>query len=77
MTYEIIKDVPLPKDVNDGRRSYPFQDMEVGDCFRIPNTNDPLILNRVRVAASLYGKRHDKYFTVRVSTCDITTWRVR
>jgi len=77
MTYEIIKGVPLPKDANDGRRSYPFRDMEVGDCFRISDTSDPLTQNRVRVAASLYGTRHDKFFTVRVSEGGLTAWRVR
>jgi len=70
MTYEILKNVPAPKEGRGRPRLYPFPDMEVGDCFTITDTSDPRTDGRVRVSASNYGKSAGKKFSVnRVDEC--------
>lgn len=74
-SFIIDRDVPIPADDGRGRKSiYPFRDMLVGDSFFAIN-------NVLRRAASLYGKRHNKVFTVRKVTEDgvigYRCWRVK
>jgi hypothetical protein len=63
-------DIPLPR----AKRAcvYPFGEMEIGQSFSVPLSGDVLPnsktveYNRVRAAASGYGKRSGKTFALRI-----------
>ena len=71
MTYEISRAVPIPK----ARVLYPFPQMEVGDSFLVEGPHDKVAGSRLRSAASDYGRRHGKAFSVRVEGDDLRVWR--
>jgi len=66
--YQIEKNIPF----STGRHRFPFREMEVGDSFQI-NPNDR---RRVASAASYYGKRNKKKFSIRMSPESTRVWRV-
>jgi hypothetical protein len=70
MTQETLKNAVMPVSKKGRPRVYPFQDMEVGDCFTITDASDPRTDGRVRASACNYGKRASKKFSVnRVDEC--------
>jgi len=66
MTYKIEKGVPFAK------KGYPFGEMEVGDSFLA----DAALLERLRSAASMFGKDHNKKFATRQVPEGVRVWRV-
>lgn len=64
--FQIEKNVPLPK-------KYPFDEMEVGDSFEIP---DPLKRNTVNIAAKRYEQKTGKKFVVRLKDKKLRCWRL-
>lgn len=52
MSFKIVRDVALPE----GRNSYPFRDMEVGDSFLVPFEHVKN-QNSLRSAASHFARR--------------------
>lgn len=70
MTFKIIKNAPPPPSSRVGRIKYPFDEMEVGDAFDVPLKSG----DRIRAAASQWGKDHGKKFTIR--KIDAETFRV-
>lgn len=69
MTFKIIKNAPPPP-CGPRRTRYPFDEMEVGDAFDVPLKSG----DRIRAAASAWGKDHGKKLTV--SKIDAETFRV-
>ncbi len=55
-----------------GRKKYPFGDMEVDDSFAVPVE----ISNHVRAAASYYGIRNGKKFSVCKYGDAYRCWRI-
>ncbi len=51
---------------------YPFQEMNVGDTFTTASTES----NRVKAAASTYGKRHGRKYRTRVVDAIVECTRV-
>jgi len=49
--------------------------MEVGDSFLVPGPHDRVSDGKVRSAASDYGRRHGKAFSVRVEGSGLRVWR--
>jgi hypothetical protein len=82
--FAIESNVPVPgKGGTAGRgrpRKYPFPDLRVGQSFVVPvGREDPdSVAARVRVSASMYGKRHRVSLTTRwvPGAAAIRVWRV-
>ena len=58
--YEVSKNVPIPKTARPGpspRRCYPFEDMEVGDMFFIPNKSKNTFTTQASTAGKLFGRK--------------------
>jgi len=76
MTFEIEKNVPMPKESpNKGRpRIYPFPEMEVGDSFVVEIEDCKLL----RSAATAYSRKYGGTFTVRTDrkTQEVRCWRM-
>lgn len=68
---KIDKNIPMANTVS--RNNYPFSKMEVGDSFAV-NVED---FNKVRPAASWYGKRNNMKFSVRHWEGAYRCWRVK
>jgi len=93
--FEVKKDIPIPENVGakgSSRSRYPFQSMDVGDMFFIPNQTK----NTFSAQTWKYGRRHGVKFATRMlhmkesldgwETCEPTTkgavqgigvWRVK
>ena len=72
MTFVIEKNVPLPE--KNIRWKYPFDQMEVGDSFAVP---EGINRTRVSVAAMRYGREHKMKFTVRqMPDRSLRCWRI-
>jgi hypothetical protein len=70
--FKIIKNVPPPSGHGD-RQQYPFGDMVVGDAFDAPRA----ITDRLRAAASSYGRANGKKFSVRkLDENTLRVWRI-
>jgi hypothetical protein len=75
--YGIVKNIPRPSAVRPTppprESKYPFEDMEVGDMFFVPNKTKNTLSNY----ASIQGKRLDMKFSTRVLTMQKTSdgWR--
>lgn len=67
MSHIIERDIAPPPPL----QSYPFGEMLIGDSFL---TRQPR--SRVAPAASDYGRRHGKRFSVRVDGDALRVWRV-
>jgi hypothetical protein len=68
--FVIEKGVPLP---GRGRSPiYPFEQMEVGDSFAVPEDKRHV----VGPAAAWFGKRHGRKYSVRKTTGGFRVWRV-
>jgi hypothetical protein len=67
--YTIEKAVPLPR-VAGRQPIYPFGEMEIGDSFVA--AGQP----RVRAAAYIFGRNHNKRFASRVTPDGIRVWRI-
>lgn len=80
--YAIEKNIPMPKR-RSGNAKYQFGEMEIGDSFYIPSddegwrvTRSGVRVHKVAVAASEYGKHHNKKFTVRSVPEGLRVWRI-
>ena len=73
MEIKIEKSIPLPSRGRGRKPIYPFGDMDVGDSFAVSGLE-----NRVTSAASWFGKRHGKKFTLRTNseTGETRVWRI-
>ncbi len=69
--YKVVSDVPIPE-FNHAKKTYPFAEMNIGDSFVASFEQ----LTRVRSAASAYGIRTDKKFSVRKINRECRCWRV-
>jgi len=69
--FPIESDVPMPED---GRASYPFPLMEVGDSFSIA---DQSAAEKARRAATVHQKRHGGRFSIRKVEGGYRLWRVQ
>lgn len=69
----IDKNIPVPEGRKKGRRvAYPFEQMEVGDSFVIPDGER----EKCRMAAYAWGKRRNLRFVVRLDDDgDVRCWR--
>ena len=70
--YTINKGIPIPL-IAVNSVKYPFAKMEVGDSFDICEKE----YSKLKAPASRYGKRHNKFFTVRKTLTGGTCWRVK
>jgi hypothetical protein len=68
MEFKIEKNIEPPK-----RHKYPFANMAIGDSFKFRLEH----LLRIRNAASLYGKRTNKKFTVQRYIDSGRCWRIK
>jgi hypothetical protein len=77
--FEIIKNKPLPAFGGKGGRPriYPFEEMSVGDCFKIGDTYDEA--EKVRGAAKSFAKNRGQAvkFGVRKQGCEWFIWRIK
>ena len=76
--YSVQKNVPLPERAWRGRggspQIYPFDQMEIGDCFFAPDKNR----SQVSVAVRNYVNKHpETYFAVRSTDKGPGCWRLR
>lgn len=65
--YEVKKNIPQPKVVRataKSRRKYPFEEMDVGDMFFVPNK----VKNMLATHVSTVGKKLGRKFTTRLVT---------
>lgn len=84
MTFKIDKGLPMPN-ISKGRpRIYPFPEMEVGDSFAVPITDDASLGNNantslLRSAATAYSRKHDVKFSVTFDRSKKVTrcWRIK
>jgi hypothetical protein len=83
MTFKIDKNVPMPK-ISKGRpRIYPFPEMEVGDSFAVPITDDLSLGNNtnsspLRSVAAAYARKYGGRFSVQLDRSNkiMRCWRV-
>ena len=68
--YEIEKGVPLPEEKK--KHNYPYEDLQVGESFFVPDGNMNLLCNYNRVR----GKRLERKFVCRKEGKGIRVWRV-
>lgn len=71
--YEVSKNVPIPKASRPSpspRRRYPFEDMEVGDMFFIPNKSKNTFTTQTSTAGKLLGRKFVTRLTRMVLTED-------
>ena len=68
--FKIEKMTPMPS--RRERVKYPFDKMEVGDSFSIPDTESYIKLNS---AASYYGEKYQKKFSI--SRLHMRLWRIK
>lgn len=66
-----IESIPLSKKLSN---KFPFEQMEVNQSFAI---EDEVAFFRCTTAASHYGKRHNKKFSVTRSTGEFRCWRIK
>jgi hypothetical protein len=66
----IEKNIPIPPMTKNS--VYPFQYMEIGDSFYTTAS-----INKLSTAASIYGKRHQKGFTIRKEGEGHRVWRCK
>jgi hypothetical protein len=83
MTFQIDKDLPIPKITTGRPRIYPFPTMEVGDSFVVPITNEmesgqDKSSRLLRSAASAYSRRYGSKFSVQFQRSNKVTrcWRI-
>ena len=82
MSFEIHKNVPMPtKKPGPGRRSgsskYPYMEMEIGDCFYIPQTDGSPKRESIASMCADWSKRTGNKFEVYELTGDrLGIWRV-
>lgn len=86
MVIKIEKSVPMPPQNHRGatgaKNFYPFDRMEVGDSFAIPNgfigpTGRRVTQHSLSSAAYKYGKDHNKQYAIRKVDGGIRVWRVK
>jgi len=70
MEFKIEKNVPFA--TSKWPSMYPFEKMDIGDSFSAPAGKH----HAVRCAASAYGRRHKKKFSVRKHGPDCRVWRL-
>ena len=68
--YQIEKTVSIPASIG----KYPFSEMQVGDSFFVPVGDATRA--QVSNAASPWGKKHGRRFTVRTVDGGCRCWRV-
>lgn len=68
--FRVEKGVPRPKGYGSGNRrgKYPWAQMEIGDSFAVPRSEEEHQLNYISRAASLWGKRNARKFSLRSLT---------
>jgi len=69
---KIEKSIPMQPQKRPQGTVYPWHDMKVNDSFLVPHAKR----NAVYVAATDFGRRHGKKFTVRTTDEGIRVWRV-
>ena len=65
--HEVQKNVPVPKAVRPvtaSRRKYPFEEMDVGDMFFVPNRTK----NNLTTHVSSVGRKLGRKFATRLTT---------
>lgn len=67
MSYPIESNVPIPS-----RYKYPFNDLEVGDSFFVPNARRANLYS----LASLRGKQLHRRFITKAEAGGVRVWRV-
>ena len=70
--YTVESGVPIPGSPRTGCYKYPFDRMAVGDSFSLKGAPD----GPVRSAASYYGKRNGKRFSVYRDDGTHRCWRI-
>lgn len=78
MTIEINKDIPIPSSRRSENHKFPFDKLEVGQSFLVPNPDNlpaKQVRNRVNSLANYFGKRKDKKFVIRTTTEGVRVWR--
>lgn len=72
---KIDKNVPMPK--AKAKLKYPFNEMQVGDSFEVPCTEEERKSLQIKLASSsgMYGRKHGAKFTTRQSDNGIRIWR--
>lgn len=71
MAIKIDKGIPVPLGYHSS--VWPFEEMKTGESFLVPNEGD--VRSRVYSAASYFGKRNNKKFTVRKVPEGLRVWR--
>lgn len=61
----------MPRSAQAGKRRYPFNQMEIGDSFAFPLADR----HKLASAASLYGQRTSRKFSIRKTGNCCRVWR--
>lgn len=72
MSVKIEKDVAMPGGLRFGARTYPFDQMEVGDSFLCNGFER----HKLTSAAHSWGRVHQQKFSVRKTAEGYRCWRV-
>ena len=75
MTYEIEKNVPLPRPRQSGAPKYPWESMDVGDSFYVAGATVTLL----SASAASWSRRHgrERKFATRTVNGGVRVWRVK
>ena len=77
---EIQKDIPLPKEIRRKReeRTYPWNEMEVGDSFLVPLDQRGFrrLVSTVSACAVSAAKVRGTHYTVQRESGGVRVWRV-
>ena len=83
MSYTIEADIPLPTEAGaapGGKRSYPFEHLDVGHSFAVPFAEGPSRLAVIRRVATACARRHaaekERRYTWQAGVTHIRVWRV-
>ena len=70
--FEIEKGIEIPE-ARAGKRTYPWQEMEIGDSFFVKGGT----YDQLNSATSYAGSRRNKKFVVRVVPEGVRIWRTK
>ena len=78
MAYEIKKGIPISKKTRTAKRKYPFDELEVGDCFDEPyfeSDQKDIVGNRISNAIMNYAPKKFTRRTIKEEYV-IRVWRI-
>jgi len=73
MTIVVEKSIQHPGGVRRGWGRYPWETMEVGDSFLVP---EDVAIDSARSGATIAGRKHNRKFSIRKTDNGYRCWRI-